>query len=312
MILVTSKSLICFSSILIITHCFNRPDFIEWQYRCFKRFLHDDYEYVIFNDAQDLTLEKKINEICNLLGVRSIRIPQINRVRPKDSPLTLSSWRHSQAIRFSMEQLGFSHDGIVMLIDSDMFLIKDFCVEDFLQNYDIAGIQQIRGHTYLWQGLIFFRMNNLPNKESMNFNPTCVQGIWDDTGGAMHHYFQENQTIKILFFEQKYRMFLDNDLMVYTWSSQLTRIRQYCSCSSCAKKTGCHCKHNRKILQELNFDNKILNCLELQQIPPAIEFVLNDTFFHYVASSNWDKKDDEFHKHKTFLFLKFVNSMIES
>ena len=38
--------------ILIITHNYNRPDFIEIQSATFKKFLQDDYEYVVFNDVQ--------------------------------------------------------------------------------------------------------------------------------------------------------------------------------------------------------------------------------------------------------------------
>ena len=119
------------SDLLIITHCFNRPDFIEWQYKSFKQFLRDTYQYVVFNDAQDTAYEHQINELCNLLRVRCIRVPQTDRGKPRASSLSVSSWRHSQAIAYSMHELGFNHDGLVMLIDSDMFLIKNFSVTDF-------------------------------------------------------------------------------------------------------------------------------------------------------------------------------------
>ena len=121
---------------------FNRPDFIEWQYKSFKQFLRDTYQYIDFNDAQDTARNYQINELCNLLGVRCIGA-QTDRGKPRVSSLSVSSWRHSQAIAYSMNELGFNRDGLVMLIDSDMFLIKGFSVTDFL-NYDIAGIRQVR------------------------------------------------------------------------------------------------------------------------------------------------------------------------
>lgn len=61
--------------ILIITHNFNRPDFIEIQHATFKKFLQDDYEYVVFNDATDSTLVQQINNICNKLQIEWIRVP---------------------------------------------------------------------------------------------------------------------------------------------------------------------------------------------------------------------------------------------
>lgn len=298
------------SELLIITHCFNRPDFIEWQFKSFKQFLRDNYEYVVFNDAQDIILEHQIQNVCKVLGVRCIRVPQTNRGRPSNSSLTVSSWRHSQAIAYSMHELGFNHSGLVMLIDSDMFLIKNFSVTDFLQNYDISGIQQVRGGmTYMWPGLMFFRMNSLPNKAVIGFSPCENDGTWADTGGALHYYLESNPGVKVLFFEQKYRLFLDQALKVYIWDSQLTRERKYQRCSSC-QKAGKSCHHTKTILQELNFGNKILDCLEINQIPPLSEFVLNDTFFHYVASSNWDKKDNEFHEKKTKVFCEFMSVML--
>jgi len=199
------------SDLLIITHYFNRPDFIALQYKTFKQFLHDDYEYIIFNDAQDLALEHQINDVCKSLGIRCIRVPQTGRSRPANSPTT-SSWRHSQAIEYSMNKVGFKHDGLVMMIDSDMFLIKDFSVKDFLQDSDIAGIRQVReGMTYLWPGLIFFRMNKLHIKKLCDSSPVKIMVF-----GLMPvaHYIttsKRTQKFNVLFFEQKYRLFLDKN-----------------------------------------------------------------------------------------------------
>ena len=132
--------------------------------------------------------------------------------------------------------------------------------------------------TYIWPGLIFFRMNALPNKDIMSFGPCENNRTWADTGGALHYYLEAHPGVKVLFFEQKYRLFLDQDLKVYIWDSQLTRLKKYQKCSSC-QKTGHNCRHTKAILQELNFDARILNCLETNKIPPSSEFVLNDTFF---------------------------------
>ena len=48
------------SKVLIITHAYNRPEFIPLQDITFKKFLKDDYEFVVFNDARDPKIKKDI------------------------------------------------------------------------------------------------------------------------------------------------------------------------------------------------------------------------------------------------------------
>jgi len=47
--------------VLVLTCAFNRPDFIELQYKTFKAFLNDDYEFVVFNDANNRSTYLKIH-----------------------------------------------------------------------------------------------------------------------------------------------------------------------------------------------------------------------------------------------------------
>ncbi len=59
-------SLCCFflqivavEKVLIMTYVHSRPDFIELHDKTFKAFLKDDYEYVVFNDAPNVTMKKR-------------------------------------------------------------------------------------------------------------------------------------------------------------------------------------------------------------------------------------------------------------
>ena len=47
-------------------HNYNRPDFINIQQATFKKFLKDDYEYVVFNDATDQNLAQQYSDPCKL------------------------------------------------------------------------------------------------------------------------------------------------------------------------------------------------------------------------------------------------------
>lgn len=67
-----------YTKVLIFTYSYNRPDFIEIQYRTFQNFLEDDYKFVVFNDASNVELETKINLTCKNLNIECIRIPPNN------------------------------------------------------------------------------------------------------------------------------------------------------------------------------------------------------------------------------------------
>ena len=121
------NGLVASGNVLIMTYSFNRPDFIEIQDKTFKKFLKDDYTFVVYNDARDEEISNQIIETCNRLNLQCIRIPQAIH----DAPY-LQRWpcednnhpsvRNSNVVQFSLNTLGFDHDGIVMIIDSDMRL----------------------------------------------------------------------------------------------------------------------------------------------------------------------------------------------
>ena len=111
-----------YAKVLVITHNYNRPEFISLQLNCFNKFLEDDFEYVVFNDAVDQNFINNINITCKQLGVQCIRVPQEGRptapAAAKDAFKT--SIRHAQALQFSMNVIASQHDDIVMLIDNDI------------------------------------------------------------------------------------------------------------------------------------------------------------------------------------------------
>lgn len=309
----------CTAKILIITHNYNRPDFIKIQYHTFKKFLLDEYEYVVFNDATDHALETQINNVCSHLNIRCIRIPQENRTQP-NTAIDMSKYvfwaglRHAEAILYSLETIGFDHPGVVMMIDSDMFLAKKFSVEDYMAGYDIAGLSQTRGYAhFLWAGLIFFRMDTLPNKHSMQFKGGVAGDIPYDTGGSLHYYFQENPSVRIRYFDQDFRLFIGKYFNVYgIHNTLLTKFEDpffYPQCKSC-KNAHVQCTHAGAVLEELGIDPKIVSLVEAHNFIPEVELVLKDTFIHYQAVSNYRNESKKFHNKKTKKLNKFIKKIL--
>lgn len=284
--------------ILIMTPTSNHPEFIAMQARTFKIFLQDQYEFVVFNDAFDEITAQEIVNVCVKLAIPCVRIPQENR--PLGKRFSWATYRHGQALEYMMKTKGFNHNGIVMIIDSDMFLIKKFSVINFLKNHDISGLRlgavgkenektekNDSKSEFFWPGLMFLNMNNLPHKETMSFLPeeTDTQNL--DTGGSLHHYLEANPTVRKLFFTQKGRLRLNKNLNPCYFYAPSTR--DYLTCSAkCNVTTDSSCNkssHKQTVLQQLGFSSTTINHILSKKVPPETEFFIEDTFFHSVAGS---------------------------
>lgn len=281
----------CPAKILIFTYSYNRPDFIELQYKTLKKFLQDDYHFVVFNDAQDPRLYKQIQDTCKQLTIPCIKIPQEIH-RGSNEP----SVRNCNVVHYSLKHYGFLHDDILVLLDSDMFLIKPFSVKDFMSSYDLAALPQERGPIkYLWIGVVFLNMATMPNKNTINFYCGNINNIQLDTGGYTYYYLQNNPHARVHFMNQ-----------IYTHTF---------ACNACCQSGyKFACTHNTPILQREGFDS---NFIKFFQSGPTqgyyheayMELLLDQTFLHYRSATNWDGKPQEYHAQKTKILNNFINEI---
>jgi hypothetical protein len=203
------------AKILLITHAHNRPEFIEWQYHCFKKFLLDDYEFVVYNDAVSPKVHRSINNVCKKLEITCIPIPQ--EIHAALYPVTLPKerfWghpsnRHSDCITYSLQERGFNHDGVVVIIDSDFFLIRPLSIIELMDDHDIMAIMrvsfdsrvpgwpQVVGLEYLWPAFTCLQMNRLPDKQGLDFSPGIYPTFTLDTGGHTLFYLQKHRHLKL-------------------------------------------------------------------------------------------------------------------
>lgn len=278
---------ILFSKILIITHSYNRPDFIEIQHRTFKKFLQDDYEFVVFNDARntDPKTRDAIKNTCKNLELRCIRIPQDLHTDPylerwPGEPLDCVNVRCANVVQFSLDILGFKHNDIVMIIDSDAFLIKPFHIRNYMKQYDFASIPQCKdGYRYFWNALVIMNMKTLPHKETLNFNCGQIDGVSIDVGAHLYYYFKNNKNVRI-------------GTINGPNSSGINGLQD---------------RSKEELLQKgyteesisLMHDDKINN----------VNFFLNGTFLHYRAASNWNHQSNTYIDHKTKLLNKFIDKI---
>ena|ERR1700722_1663397 len=286
--------------VLIFTYSFNRPDFIEMQYQTFKKFLQDDYEYIVFNDAVNESIHAQIEATCAGLNIRCINIPQEIHSLPYLPRLPRDSFNHPSirncnVVQYSLNSLGLFHNGIVALFDSDLFLVKEFSITKFMQNHQLAGLAQSRKRknntliNYIWIGLVFLDMSKLPNKQSINFNTGRIDDEPVDAGGYTYFYLQNSPEVEVRYFSYA--------------------IAPLYMCKKCVQAHNDYCTHNTADLIANGFDE---NQMKFARSGPLnCEFFERATFVHYRAGTNWDNKADNYHEVKTKLFNKYFQDILE-
>lgn len=286
------------TKVLIITHSYNRPDFIGIQAEMFKKFMLDDYEFVVFSDAPHEDMDKKIQRMCARWDVTHIRVPQEIHTRPylarePGDPLHRPNIRHANVVQYSMDILGFDHNGPVFVFDSDMFLVRPLSMVQALEGWDIVAIPRgaDNGVYYLWPGCMLFAMNKLPNKRTMNFNCGTANGVSVDSGGNLYYYLNNNPTLKIRYVEELFSYHLFGpDRFAPHLEDRTTSVAQ-----QIAK------------LKEWGFNEKEIKFL--QKKPHTISFMFDHCFLHYRAGSNYDNQSQVYEQHKMDLISDYLNDI---
>jgi hypothetical protein len=292
------SSLFSEEKVLVYTYSYNRPDFIEMQAKTFKKFLKDDYEFIVFNDAPDFLMQEQIRETCFNLEIECIDIPQCIHEIPYLQRWPEEHWNHPairncNVVQYSLDNYGFMHNGLIVLLDSDVFLVKEFSFKKFLEASPIAGLSQSKSSNgtsveYLWIGFAIFDFGRIPHKDTLNFNCGYVENIPVDAGGHTYYYLRDHPTIPVKFF------------------SSLTS--SYAQCSLCQVAHRWDCTHNTEQLKADLFDEDQIAFI--QSGVYNCDFLMHNTFLHYRGGTNWDGQTPEYHQRKTELFNRYINTIL--
>lgn len=205
--------------IRIYTYANNRPDLIEIQKKSFDKFIKNDFKFVVFNNAYDSSdvrcdtpLEVRyrgIEEACLANGIESRRID----IESLERSTKFEGQEHLniQNGEYTFGNVAMScplngtwpgiisesdPDDIIVLIDTDMFFTREFDVDDFIKDHDIAYVPQYRGTKddsasvhYAWNG-IFMARASTPGLSEMDWFCGTVNGHKVDVGGQTHHFLK--------------------------------------------------------------------------------------------------------------------------
>ena len=168
----------------IFTSVVNRPDFVILQNQLFKKFLKNDYKFHIVDDSVESNITEQFEIACSLNDLEYYRKSPVDKpLNPAQACADTVQWTYNNLI------VKNHSEDIVLFLDSDMFLIDEFDIEEYMSDAIIGGLPQVRGRvTYMWNGIMFFNMPKIEDK-NINFSDGNVEGEMTDVGGATYWYF---------------------------------------------------------------------------------------------------------------------------
>jgi hypothetical protein len=198
------------SKIHIFTYAHKRPDFIEIQYNSIRRYLKNDYEYIVFNNAvDDDSLSNEITNICKNLGIKCVNIELTEDLMHHGGEVNFLG-RHyvnpniacSYPMVWTFKKY-LSDEEIVCILDSDMFFVSDIDLINELGDNDLIYTPQWRAPInnnwtihYIATGLIVLNIKNSPVLRDIDWHPGMVDGHNLDVGGRTTWLLKDNPNLK--------------------------------------------------------------------------------------------------------------------
>jgi len=152
---------------------------LDIMYRQFKKFLKEDFEFILFNDAYDPEMEKSINTVTSYNNIKCVRVPQNIHVvqNPSDS--------YAHTLNWAVRDYAKNNDcEIIVLMHSDVFPICDTSISNIIGNSIAASTMEYRlvdggGINYFYPAFTIVNMKLLEDVNELDFSP--CPGL--DTGG---------------------------------------------------------------------------------------------------------------------------------
>lgn len=221
---------------LIISTYFNNSHFMELQQKTFKKFIQDEFDFAVIDDAADHTMSllsntsarlDTINE-CRRLDIRYIEVPQSVHKFVEDGGLVKNdnpninldhpTERHQAVLRYilnSYKTLGFDQYKTLVLMDADMFFKKPINILEYMEDFDMMGswreqvfstshlqgkhsdeFKQMVGKTIKFWTLCLLFINMDKVKDNLFEMDNRSYHGVSDTGGRTHKFIENNPQYK--------------------------------------------------------------------------------------------------------------------
>ena len=342
--------------IKIYTYSHNRPDFIEMQYNTIKRHVKDDFEFIVFNNERpggdggfDESKIGEISSICEKLNVECIKVELDPELQYMNGEKMFEEDRYlngniacAYSYTWGWKNYICNNDCLSVILDSDMFLIKDVSFIKMMEGYNFSYVPSYRynkkyvnednrgeiAFKYPWNGFVMADISNMPNPSEISWGCGRINGIPVDVGGEVYNYFQKYEDQLNQLYIDQWGLLVDVDSpfeicingcsqMYANFEDCTVQIKDYQHSNT---KTFPH-QTDRENYWEYVYDNysKIIKIARKNQfpVPTYVDFlklekdkdVIADSFiFHYKNASNtlpW--MNDQYNYYKTIALDKFLN-----
>ena len=173
----------------ILTYAYNKPEYLAIQNRCLKKFIKEPFDFYCIDNSKEDIFTNQLRQIC-----QNEQIIYTRNLKPDH---TLEGTSHYSALQWSFDTIISNTNEICVMIDHDNFPINYISITDFLGDNHVAGCPQSRDHVeYLNPALMIFNTENMPNKHSLSFKGSLIDGKTTDIGGELYFYFRDNPSVK--------------------------------------------------------------------------------------------------------------------
>jgi len=283
---------------------FNRPDFVTLQSKTLKFFMKDDYEYIVVNNAIDEKTKKEISRAAEFSSSRCIEIQEnINSQAASAYP----GYHHSIAMNHVVSQEFKDHDDICVILDGDAFLIKNYSFSESMKNCQFFGaFLQQKGRYWLNPVVLGMKPKEIPDLNAVNLIGSHVYNENPEDKSKDISYYPKKINNMYVFDcpvcsgavknVEDYHIRLDTggDLYMYLKSHPSVKVKRATTTSQITEEA-------------------INNFPELKKHGYTSEYhfeIYDGSFLHYCRSSNWDRKNYDFHQRKTKVLNDFLDAII--
>jgi hypothetical protein len=168
----------------VFTFAFNRPDLLELQVDCLKKFLLNDFNLNVIHDTRNGHLVHEFNSATIKISEKYDGLTVGYYVHESIDGLQSSEY-HSEVLQWTYDIIvrGLD-DTIVLFLDHDIFLTENLNLVEELNDYDILGLLQEREHVkYVWPGLVAFKTSSFGD---INWKCGEFEGQKVDSGGGTY------------------------------------------------------------------------------------------------------------------------------
>lgn len=190
----------------IYTLSHHRADLLELQIASFKKYLREDFEFTVFNNAlidprlghesvniytaADRWNAKTVNIERDVEVFKECQALESGFIFDQNGVYANANVACAYPLCWAWRQVIHKQNDNILFLHSDVFLVEPIKLTDLLKDNVFAYIAQGRPNNvrYMWDAFFLADLRRLPDAKSLNWFCGTVNGEQVDVGGQTHHY----------------------------------------------------------------------------------------------------------------------------